>query len=371
MKTRGEPSPRGRPSNARAAKRRSAFALALAIVTLSARGRAEELASDTLGYARQLFAEATELEAQADFGAAEVKLKGAIAIKETPGLRFHLGHCQEKLGLLVAAAQNYARAAELIRAGARAPDVTPLLRLAQRRLDSRIVELELVVPADAAAVAELDGEILPASALGTPLRLDPGAHRVLVRAPGRADYRVELTLLAGERRKLGIFGEPRSEPEPAAPPLMTSSARAREAPGSRARERNPGVDSSPSVRTSLLIGEAVLALVGVGVGVGAAIVRGHAAHDLAQAELGSDASAPEVEARCAAHPNVPEECKALDDARDRYSNAVRVERAGFITAGAAAGLFGATWLLWPSPVKPLVALCPRPEGALLLARGSF
>src|SRR3954470_2756065 len=105
---------------------------------------AKEVSSAELATARRLFAEATALEASSDWNAAVGKLKSAVAIKETPGLRYHLAHCEEQLGALVAASFDYERAAELIRDGAPAPDVEPLLPLAQRRLDSRVAKLDIV-----------------------------------------------------------------------------------------------------------------------------------------------------------------------------------------------------------------------------------
>src|SRR5262245_45898151 len=70
-----------------------------------------------LAVARRLFAEAVDLEHDERWELAASKLRDALAIKDTPGLRFHLAHCEEKRGHLVEAMLNYDRASELIAAG--------------------------------------------------------------------------------------------------------------------------------------------------------------------------------------------------------------------------------------------------------------
>src|SRR5688572_26156008 len=64
--------------------------------------RAEPSATE-LSVARKLFQEASELESRDDFEGARKKLRAALEIKDTPGLRFHLGYCAEQLGEFVTA----------------------------------------------------------------------------------------------------------------------------------------------------------------------------------------------------------------------------------------------------------------------------
>ncbi len=73
------------------ARRRCSFALAALFYAVGA--HAEPSAAD-IASARRLFSEATELRRAGQWSDAAAKLREAIAIKETPGLRFHLAHCE-------------------------------------------------------------------------------------------------------------------------------------------------------------------------------------------------------------------------------------------------------------------------------------
>lgn len=364
----------GSCSGARTGKRLLALLGILLVVACSSPLAAKEASSAELATARRLFAEATALEANSDWNAAVSKLKSAVAIKETPGLRYHLAHCEEQLGALVAASFDYERAAELIRSGAPAPDVEPLLPLAQRRIDSRIAKLDIVVPAGTPALAEVDGRSLPRSALGTSLRLDPGPHRVVVRANGEADYQAELSLGTGERRTLKVFFHEATEGRPSERPRSTALAAA--APNEPAGPRTPGpvqrdARSSSAVRTSILIGEAALTLAGVGVGIGYAFARDDASAAVVRANDAVDAVATDNSHYCSENPG-DGPCKQMSSATEHFDQVVRRERVGFITAGTAAGLMIATWVFWPaSPRRATVALSPSPGGALLRASGAF
>lgn len=331
----------------------------LAISTLPVPLRAEP-APAALSEARALFASATELEARGDYAAAVEKLKSALAIKETPGLRYHLAHCEEQLGALVAASNDYARAAELIRAGAAAPDVEPLLPLAADRLDSRIARLELVVPAGAQASAELDGVALPASAFGAPLKVDPGAHRLLVRSPGQADFKADLGLSSGERRTVKVFFEP------SRPPLASSAPVA--APAlSHPNGAEPGGFGGREV---VLLSEAALALTGVGLGVGYLVARGNAAQRVESAQAAVDAASSGTSG-CGGAPALPA-CADLEQALVDHSHATTLATASFVGAGVAASALVVTWALWPpSSHATSFALAPRAAGFELTARARF
>jgi hypothetical protein len=339
---------------------------ALLLVAPAAKSQGRRPSPSEVTEARQLFAEAAELEAHSQWSAAAVKLKSALAIKETPGLRYHLAHCEEQLGSFVEAAADYDRAADLIHDGAAAPDVEPLLPLARRRLESRIAKLDIVVPSGISAAAELDDRALAASALGTSLKLDPGIHRVIVRAAGHSEYRAFVSLSIGEHRTLKIVFP---DPVPAAPASPVASAAASEAPASGASSpsRAPS-DARPSsgVRTALLVGEASLAAAGVGIGLGFGLARPAAARRVHAAQ----ANLPEDSQVCANDRTGA--CAELGDAISTYRRDVNVETIGFVGAGVAAGLFAATWALWPSPRKETaITVQPAAGGAVFSARGVF
>ncbi|HEV8244963.1 MAG TPA: hypothetical protein VGP93_04315, partial [Polyangiaceae bacterium] len=233
-----------------------------------------------LAVARRLFNEATELEGKSDFRAARAKLSEAIGIKETAGLRFHLGYCSEQLGELVAALVEYDRALDLVHGGAKAPDVEKALEPAKQRVQARVAQLTLTLPSDVPfAEVELDGQKLAPSVLGHPAPLDPGKHRVEARAPGRKRTELELSLKEGEQRtvELSLLAQ---APAPKTGAPAPEATPARPTSGAGSRERN-GVEQDSGARgvgarEFVLIGETTVALAGLGVGIGYLIARSHA-----------------------------------------------------------------------------------------------
>jgi hypothetical protein len=229
------------------------------------------------------------------------------------------------------------------------------------------------VPPGTSALAEVDGRRLPKAALGTSVRLDPGPHRVYVRASGEVDYHAELTLGTGERRTLKVFFHEAEEKTPRAPASTALAAAAPSEPtgpvSSPTRKRDES--SSSAVRTSILIGEAALTLAGVGVGIGYALGRDEASTAVVQANADVDAVAAGNSRYCLEN-SATAACKQAASASEHFDQVVRRERVGFITAGTAAGLMIATWLFWPAaPRRPSVTLSPSPGGALLFASGAF
>jgi hypothetical protein len=346
----------------------TAFTVVLALAA-SARAEGAGATSGDLALARELFADAALLEARADWPAAALKLRRALAIKETPGLYYHLAHCEEQLGAFVAAARDYERASELIRAGSPAPDVEPLLPLAARRVESRVAKLEVVVPPGVTAAAELDGQTLPPSAVGASVRLDPGQHRLVVRSPGRRDFQSDLSLALGEHRTLKVFfgsDPPEAAPAVAAPAHQTSSA-------PPARERPPAKRAGRGgfgVREGVLVGEAALTLAGLGTGIGFEVARGHAMERVEAAQRAT----PSGGGSCGTSvpPSAVPACAELLRAIDDYNRTSDIETAAFIGAGASAAALALTWLLWPSSGDELsLQVHPRKQGILLVAGGSF
>ena len=186
----------------------AAFAMALgigALVFSTHAARAEPSATE-IATARRLFAEATELRSAGKWSEAGSKLRDAISIKETAGLRFHLAHCEEQLGQLVSAARDYDRADELIRAGAKAEDVATLLAPARAALAERVPSLLVKIPPDARrASVSIDGTPMPPALLGKPMPLDPGPHTVEAAAADRTPFTIEVRLAEGEDRVVEEF----------------------------------------------------------------------------------------------------------------------------------------------------------------------
>ena len=102
------------------------------------RASAEEPSPTELAVARRLFNEAEALEKEERWSEAALKIREAIRIKETPGLRYHLAFCEEHMGLLVEAMNDYARARDLIAQGTPARDVEGMLPDKQKALSRRV-----------------------------------------------------------------------------------------------------------------------------------------------------------------------------------------------------------------------------------------
>jgi hypothetical protein len=335
----------------------SAFA---AIVQLGAPAAFAEPTASELVLARRLFAEASALEERGNWSAASVKLREALAIKETPGLRYHLAHCEEQSGQLVAASLEYARASELIRAGAQAPDVAQLLALADQRLVTQIPKLSLDVPADVQGVTvEIDGHPISPAVLGNPIPLDPGSHRVVARAPNRGDFneRVELTL--GQTHTL-VLVFPQRGP---VPPRVASVT-----PASRTLATEPERRGVPP-RTIALIGEGALAAAGLGIGIGFTVARANAAERVERWQGEIDARFSGSGAGCQDAAASPE-CTELRSAIDDHRRSTLLMTAGYVGAGVGLTAGVLTWLLWPKS-DTRVSASVGSEGMTLRAGTTF
>jgi hypothetical protein len=329
---------------------RSLFA---AVLTLSGAAFADPSPSE-IALARRLFADALVLENAGNWAEAIAKLKDAIAIKETPGLRYHLAHCQEQRGELVAASLDYERASELIRAGAQAPDVEQLLELANQRLLTQIPKLTLVLPAGVPeAVVEIDGKVVSSAVIGKPAPIDPGPHRIVARAAGHQPFEKKLVIGSGEALNLELSLVPLA-PRPTAPaPVSTPKPDEADGPPSR---------SGFGAREATLIGEAALMAAGVGIGIGFTLARANATDRAKSAQTAIDeTSGGDVTACQSAAPL--SECAQLREALEARRSHGRLAAVGFIGAGVSAAALVATWILWPSPQNAIAfQLRPRDMG---------
>jgi hypothetical protein len=321
--------------------------------------RAEPSPAD-IKTARQLFSEAEQLRAQGDCNGAVAKLRLAITIKETPGLRFHLAHCEERLGQLVQANADYRRASELVRAGMSAPDVQRLLDPAQKSLSERLPTLRLRVPElTPPARARLDGQELGRDALSNVIPVDPGKHTVLVEADGYDAFRLELSIGEGEDRvveaRLRTHGAA-NHGAPAGAPVTFAPLNT--APDPRLEEK-----SSFGAREAVVLGETALALAGAGVGV-TYLLKHQAADDEVNGYYDAiDAVPGGCGENSGASISVP--CENLPGALQDRAHFGNVAIAGFIGAGVFGAAAVATWLLWPSPSPKdaAVLVVPFPGGA--------
>lgn len=336
--------------------RRCQFALtAVALAACLAGTALAEPTAAEVAVARKAFADATELEKDKKWAEAEAKLREAIAIKETPGLRYHLGFCLENQHKLVEALVEYDRAEEMLRLGAKAPDVSELLGPARDGVKKRVAGIKLELPAKVEGVViELDGVPVKPALIGKVVPQNPGKVVITARAPGRQPFRREIELDEGESRELTID---LPEKTAAAGPAATEPAPGQSSAGGSA---SASLDSAKpgSTRTIVLIGEAAFTAVALGAGIFFTIQKGNSQDeiDAADAELTKLSGAGNVCAKASLSEQERDYCGQLESLTDQRNRQANLALAGFIGAGVGAAATVATFLLWKPAPKNQAAL---------------
>jgi hypothetical protein len=337
------------------------LALAPALQAPAVLAAAEPTPSE-LSVARRLFDEGKAAEDAGRWHEAADKFRRATAIKDTPGLRFHLARCEEEQGSFVEALVEYDRARELIDGGMRAADVEKLLAGARERVRAKVALLTLRLPSDVKNVrVELDGKALSASVLGVPMPINPGKHRLSAVAVGRTPSTLELTLGTGEVREL-----------PVELPVATTVPPTQPAAAASAPVLRPEVtrdDPSVPTRTIVLVGEASLFAAALGTGIVFSVARSAANvryREADQVVLASAMGSDDDAKACGTTPLLG--CAELDQARRDRDRAGAYAFGGFVAAGVSAAAFGLTYWLWPrehAPVAVRAAAVPgRTEFAI-------
>jgi hypothetical protein len=309
---------------------------ALALVAVLAVG-SNAVAADPLpteiALARRLFAEARASEDAKDWSTAANKLREAIAIKETAGLRFHLAYCEEQQGKLVEALVDYERSEDL--PGGTHDDFRAQLPAKRESLHRRIPTVNLMLPPEATDVTlTVDDHVLPTNFLGKPVPLNPGKHTLLIAAPGYQRFVTEVNLKEADAVVSNVLLTPQSTTpaeKAATPPVVPV----------RSADTSPRASGVSTARTVVLIGEAAVLVGGLAVGIGATMAKSskdtQIEHD--QAFLKTTG--------CFGSAN-PAKCSELEqDTRDR-AHWVSVSEIGFVAAGVGLLGFATTLLLWPS-----------------------
>jgi tetratricopeptide (TPR) repeat protein len=236
---------------ATAASTLAALATALAVLPVPYARADDPGAEASLREARDRFLAAEKDEDAGRWADALEKLQRVAQVKRTPGVRYHTALCEEHLGRLLAAIDDYKDAA----AQARAEGAADVLKLVDRRVADaadRLPHLVVVLVPDLPdAAVRLDGQAIRA---GVPVATDPGSHTLDAEAPDRWPSTEVVTLAERDARSFEIHldriaSTPASTPAPAAPPLATASAGA-------SRERT----------VAIVAGAATAALLAVGVG---------------------------------------------------------------------------------------------------------
>jgi hypothetical protein len=320
----------------------SAWILALILATSPL---AADPVSAEIVLARALFAEARAAEDAKDWALAASKLREAIAIKETGGLRFHLAYCEEQQGQLVEALVDYERSDDLT-AGS-TEEFRSQLPGKRESLRRRIPTVTLLVPPSPPNVTlTVDGHAMPSAVLGKPIPLNPGRHTLVVSAPDHAAFTTQVSLNETD----AVVANALLTPLPKRP--VVSTLKPSPTPVVALSQPTPDLAMSTGLptRTYVLIGEAAVALGAVGVGIGYTL-RASAEDEHAEQlkrQLNSTSA-------CSEHPE-NQLCAELKDVGNDAKRDHLIARIGFIAAGAAAASFVGTLILWRPPAK--VAIIP-------------
>ncbi len=251
---------------------------ALVAVICAARASSAAPTTADLSAARQLFADAERDEDAGRWSEAMEKLRRVAQVRLTSGVRYHLALCEEHLGQLSRALDDFTAA----QAQARADGAADVLRIVGKHLDDlgpRVPRLTVrVTPQAADLVVKLDDVVLDAAKVGTALAVDPGTHRVEASAPRYSPAQATVTVQERDVTSIDLnLVEPSPAPVVAQPPAAAPAA-----PAARpaAPEATPA-QSTAGPRTGAIVATAGAAAL-AGLGVVAFVVAGNAVTSGAQ-----------------------------------------------------------------------------------------
>jgi hypothetical protein len=238
--------------------------LAFSFVATAAAADHEPSAAE-LASARSLFNEARAAEEQGNWGDALSKLDAVAKVKMTPQVRFHLGLCQEHTTRLVEALNNLERAASE-GAESNLPMVVEEANEHVASLRERLPKLFIVLPQQADAHVEVDGQVLATVLLSRPVPFDPGPHRIVATAPGLF-FSQEFSIAEREEKRIEVVfapapGAASPSPFPAPAPEAAPAPVAQEPASSSSFFRSPTAGwATVGVGGALLVGASVSILV--------------------------------------------------------------------------------------------------------------
>src|SRR6266545_4410923 len=323
----------------RTRSRARAWASALCCCMIASVANAAEPTKTEIAVARGFFDQAVAAEHEGRWREAAENLEKAIAIKETAGLRYHLGFAKENQGLLVEAMIEYERAAGLVRSGVSTEDVERFLAPKLAEVRKRVPRLTVQIPPDVKdAELRIDGVPVKRELLGTPLPLNPGTHALVVFAPGRRPFHMQVSL--GEGSAVSQAAELVPDSISQVGPVQVASTNAIDQ-----TQTGVGRESNPA-RTWTLIGEGAIATTGLAIGFGYLIASRSAQDDLDEAHAHIDSA---IGATCKMPtPEIQADCDTLATHFADPARKQDVATAGFVVAGVAAVAFATTWFVWKS-----------------------
>lgn len=173
--------------------------------------------------AEVIFREGREAAAKGDMTTACAKFDASVRLARAPGPLMNLAECEEKAGKLLSAAKLWKEAVEKLEAS---DERRAFATKRGAELEKRLPRLTVrVTPETRDVQLEIDGSPVPPAQAREPQPVDPGAHKVVVKAGDRSEV-AEVTLGEGERREVAVSLGPEKAagPAPIPPPEEPSGA---------------------------------------------------------------------------------------------------------------------------------------------------
>jgi hypothetical protein len=173
--------------------------------------------------AEALFEAGRELMEKGQFKAACQKFEASQRADPAVGTVLNLANCYEKTGRLASAWERFQDAAQQLPPG---DDRLPVATSRAAALKPRLPRLELTLDPEAPNGTQVlrDDVVMAPGALGVALPIDPGSHRIVVKAPGHEDAEVQIDLAEGKlvKRRLSLGAISATAPTPEAPAAPAS-----------------------------------------------------------------------------------------------------------------------------------------------------
>ncbi len=213
----------------------STLPLIAALLALPAPARAQQAAADAL------FDSARSAMAKGDFNAACEQFRASDKLDPAVGTELNLADCEEKRGHVASAWELYRTAQEKL---GEKDERVALARSRTQALEPRIPKLTLTLASGAPKDSTVrEGQVdLGSGTFGVALPVDPGAHELVVSAPGFQPRTFQISLKEGEARTLSVGpGAPLAAATVATRPVTGKPpAPAEPAPRAHASERTLG-----------------------------------------------------------------------------------------------------------------------------------
>lgn len=226
----------------------TALSLMLATVPAAAQTAAEK---ET---ARAMMKDGRAKRDAGDHKGALESFSAADGIMKLPTTGLEVGRSQTDLGLLVEARDTFLR---VVRHPEQAGEPTAFKDARKEaadlaaKLEERIPALRLTITGAPSPTVTIDGETIASATLAAAIKLNPGAHHVIVTAKGASKQELDVELKEGETKEQSVELKADATPAPVEPPVQED----------KAPEAPPAAGTSPLVYVGF-------GLAGVGIVVG-------------------------------------------------------------------------------------------------------